>query len=83
MGKRQEAALEMRQKLIDVTAALLQERRADEINIEAITARANVAKGTFYTHFKRKEDVISVIAMDCYNVVWDEIVRSESGTCES
>lgn len=82
MGKRQEAALETRQKIIDATAALLQERRADEINIEDITARANVAKGTFYTHFKRKEDVISVIAMKCYNVVWDETVRSGGSVCE-
>ena len=54
MGKRQEAALETRQKIVDAVRALLRQRRADEINIEDITQRAGVAKGTFYTHFKRK-----------------------------
>ena len=75
MGKRQEAALETRQKIVDAVRALLRQRRADEINIEDITQRAGVAKGTFYTHFKRKEDVISVIAMQCYAVMWDETMR--------
>lgn len=75
MGKRQEAALETRQKIVNAVRALLRQRRADEINIEDITQRAGVAKGTFYTHFKRKEDVISVIAMQCYAVMWDETMR--------
>ena len=75
MGKRQEAALETRQKIVDATATLLQEKKADAINIEDITQQAGVAKGTFYTHFKRKEDVISVIAMQCYAVMWDETMR--------
>lgn len=47
--------------------SLLQETRADSINIEDITTRAGVCKGSFYTHFKRKEDVVSVIALEHYN----------------
>lgn len=80
MGKRQEAALETRQKIVDAVRALLRQRRADEINIEDITQRAGVAKGTFYTHFKRKEDVISVLAMECYTLLLDDVLSSAAGT---
>ena len=79
MGKRQEAALETRQKLIDAMRELLQEKEADRIGIEEITIRAGVAKGTFYTYFKRKEDVISVIAMECYQVVRENALQFSGG----
>lgn len=82
MGKRQEAAMETRQKIIEAMRTLLQEKAASDINIEEITQRAGVAKGSFYTHFKRKEDVISVIAMECYNTVKESVFRSDAGICE-
>ena len=82
MGKRQEAALETRQKLIDAMRNLLQEKEADSIGIEEITVRAGVAKGTFYTYFKRKEDVISVIAMECYQVVRENALQFSGGVYE-
>ena len=78
-GKRQEAALETRQKLIDAMRSLLQEKDADDIGIEEITVRAGVAKGTFYTYFKRKEDVVSVIAMESYNVIKQAAFNSTGG----
>ena len=82
MGKRQEAALETRQKLIDAMRNLLQEKEADSIGIEEITVRAGVAKGTFYTYFKRKEDVISVIAMECCQVVRENALQFSGGAYE-
>lgn len=82
MGKRQDAALETRQKIIQAVRDLLQEKNANGINIEEITQRAGVAKGSFYTHFKRKEDVISVIAMDCYNTIRESVLRSNTEVCE-
>lgn len=82
MGKRQEAALETRQKLIDAMRKLLQEKEADNIGIEEITLRAGVAKGTFYTHFKRKEDVISVIAMEYYHIAKENALHFSGGIYE-
>lgn len=82
MGKRQEAASETRQKLIDAMKILLQEKEADRIGIEEITARASVAKGTFYTYFKRKEDVISVIAMEYYQIARENALQFSSGVYE-
>ena len=82
MGKRRDAALETRQKIIQAVRDLLQEKNANDINIEEITQRAGVAKGSFYTHFKRKEDVISVVAMDCYNTIRESVLRSSGEVCK-
>ena len=64
MGKSQEAALETRQKLIDAVKKLSKTKAYNEMSIDDITQTAGVAKGTFYTYFKRREDVISVIAYE-------------------
>ena len=64
MGKRQEAALETRQKLIDAVKKLAETKPYNEMSIDDITQTAGVAKGTFYTYFKRREDIISVIAYE-------------------
>ena len=64
MGKRQEAALETKQKLIDAVKKLSETKQYHEMSIDDITQTAGVAKGTFYTYFKRREDIISVIAYE-------------------
>ena len=64
MGKRQEAALETKQKLIDAVKKLSETKAYNEMSIDDITQTAGVAKGTFYTYFKRREDIISVIAYE-------------------
>lgn len=79
MGKRQEAALMTKKSIVDAMRNLLKEKSADAISIEDITVRAGVAKGSFYTYFKRKEDVISVIAMEQYDGIKDSVMRSEDG----
>ncbi|MDE6088409.1 MAG: TetR/AcrR family transcriptional regulator [Oscillospiraceae bacterium] len=67
MGKRQEAALETRQKLIDAVKKLSETKAYHEMSIDDITQTAGVAKGTFYTYFKRREDIISVIAYEDFD----------------
>lgn len=83
MGKRQEAALLTRRKIIDAVKELLAEKSADSINIEDIAERAGIAKGSFYTYFKRKEDAISVIALESYEVIKETIFSSEQSAAES
>lgn len=58
MNKRQQSAIETKKKLIKASLDLLKEKGFGEINVEEITQRAGVAKGTFYTYFKRKEDIV-------------------------
>jgi len=57
MTKRQENALKTKQKLIDTTIKLLEEKSFTELSVEDITNACGFAKGTFYTHFKHKEDI--------------------------
>lgn len=75
MGKRQDAACETRRRIMDAARELLKEKPADHINIEDITVRAGVAKGSFYTHFKRKEDLVSEIAMDEYSILNEQVIH--------
>lgn len=82
MGKRKKAALETREKIIDAMKLLLQEKSADSINIEDVTIRAGIAKGSFYTHFRRKEDVISAIAMERYGMIKENVLRATGGVYE-
>ena len=61
MGKRQEAALETRQKLIDAARVLILESGFNNFNVSDITEKAGVAKGSFYTYFEHKEEIIDAV----------------------
>ena len=62
MGKRQVAAEQTRIKLILAAEKLISTRGFDSVSVDEIAAEAGVSKGSFYTYFKRKEDVVGVIA---------------------
>lgn len=57
-------------------------KKVEDINIEEITQRAHIAKGSFYTHFKSKEDVISEVALLEYDVVKDFAFQSSDNIYE-
>jgi AcrR family transcriptional regulator len=48
--------LETCRKLQEATLALILERGYDMLSVQDITERADVGRGTFYIHFKDKED---------------------------
>lgn len=79
MGKRQEAALETKQKIVSAVNELLKDRSLNEISIEDITTRAGVAKGSFYTYFKRKEDAACCAALDKYDSVKKKSLNASDG----
>ena len=58
MKKRQQMALKTRQKILNAVYELLQKNEFDELSIDDITNHCAVAKGTFYTYFKHKYDVV-------------------------
>lgn len=58
MTKRQKQAQETKRRLYEAATALIQAKGFSDINIKDITDLAGVSKGTFYTHFKSKEDLI-------------------------
>lgn len=73
MNKRQISAQNTKKKLITTALKLIKEKGFDSINVEDITKASNVAKGTFYTYFKRKEDIVLEISRMPFNDIKDEI----------
>ncbi|MCD8107211.1 MAG: TetR/AcrR family transcriptional regulator [Oscillospiraceae bacterium] len=62
MGKRQIGAMQTRLKIITAAEKLIKERGFENVTIDEIAAEAGVAKGSFYTYFKCKKDVVGEIA---------------------
>ena len=77
MNKRQIAAQETRRKLVTAGLELIKENGFDAINVEDITRKAGVAKGTFYTYFKRKEDIVLDISRVPFSEIAEEVQKME------
>ena len=58
LTERQKKALETRSKLLHKSLELFGKYGFEHVSIEQITKACNVSKGTFYTHFPSKYDVI-------------------------
>lgn len=58
MTKRKIAAQETKRKIYKSAMKLFQQNGYDNVTVEDITQKANVAKGTFYTYFKSKDAVL-------------------------
>jgi len=58
MTKRQKQAQETRRILFENAVTLFREKGFDSVTVEEITTRAGTAKGTFYTYFRTKSDII-------------------------
>ncbi len=78
MNKRQIAAQETKRKLVKSGLELIKEKGFDAINVEDITQKACVAKGTFYTYFKRKEDIVLEISRTPFSEIADELAAMEN-----
>ncbi len=58
---RKEQAILTKKKLFETSVKLIKEKGFDNISVNEICTKANVAKGTFYVHYKAKEDIIKEI----------------------
>lgn len=58
LTKRQQQAMETKQLLFDTAVSLFNEKGYDNVTVEEITSRAGVAKGSFYTYFHSKSDIV-------------------------
>lgn len=58
LTSRQKKALETREKLLKTSLDLFNKHGYEHVSIEQITKTCNVSKGTFYTYFPSKYDVI-------------------------
>ena len=78
MNKRQKSAVETKRKLISAGLELIKEKGFDAINVEDITKKAGVAKGTFYVYFKRKEDIVMEISRTPFGEIAEELEQMEN-----
>lgn len=72
MTKRQMAALETRRKLLDAAKKIVCKKGMVNTSVAEITKACGVASGTFYTHFKRKEDIIYALSREMYQEILDQ-----------
>ena len=77
MTNRQKAAQETRKKLLAAAKRIISERGLAGTSVDEITEACGVAKGTFYTYFKRKEDVVCALCKEMFAEIRDEAM---SGT---
>lgn len=69
MTNRQLAAMETKEKLLKAGKQLICEKGLAGTAIEEITEAAGVSKGTFYTHFKRKEDIVFELSKSMFGEI--------------
>lgn len=82
MTKRQIAALETKKKLLDTGKELICRKGIDHTSVEEITEAAGVSKGTFYTYFRRKEDIVFELSQSMFGEILENAKAAEGGFCE-
>ncbi|MGN1089719.1 MAG: TetR/AcrR family transcriptional regulator, partial [Huintestinicola sp.] len=82
MGKRQIAAMQTRTKVILAAEKLIAEHGFENVTIDDIASEAGVAKGTFYTYFKRKEDIIGEIAHSNFVRMEEKSMEISGDVCD-
>lgn len=69
MTNRQLAALETRKKLLLAAKQLICDKGLTNTSVTEITQACGVSSGTFYTYFKRKEDVVFALSRDAFHEI--------------
>ncbi len=64
LTRHQRHRLETRKRLIQAAVELVLEKGYDTVTIQDITDRADIGRGTFYIHFKDKEEAIWIAIQD-------------------
>lgn len=72
MNNRQLAALETRKKLLETAKKIICEKGLVNTSISEITSACGVANGTFYTYFKRKEDIVFALSREMYQKIFEK-----------
>jgi len=58
LSKRKLQARETRKRILESALSLFREKGFDQVSIDEITSSAGVSKGSFYTYFQTKSDII-------------------------
>lgn len=69
MTNRQLAALETRKKLLLAAKQLICDKGLTNTSVAEITKACGVSSGTFYTYFKRKEDIVFALSRTAFQEI--------------
>ncbi|MGW6207253.1 TetR/AcrR family transcriptional regulator [Streptomyces sp. NPDC055089] len=58
LGRRERNKMRVKNGIYEAALELFTQKGYDQTTVEEITERADVARGTFFNHFQRKEDII-------------------------
>jgi AcrR family transcriptional regulator len=61
--------------------ALLLEREYETLKVEDIVERANVARSTFYQHFRTKNDLLRASMRTPFSILADVVGPADDGAC--
>lgn len=73
MTERQKQASITRQKIIKSARDLISQNGYDSVSVDDIVANCGIAKGTFYHHFKTKEDIVIYLS----DSIYDDLQKDE------
>ena len=82
MTNRQLAAQETKKKLIETAKNIICKKGLINTSIEEITKASGVSNGTFYTYFKRKEDIVFALSDYMFKKLYDEALAYNAGIIE-
>ena len=72
MTNRKLAAMETRKKLVAAAKKIICDKGLVNTSIEEITEACGVSKGTFYTYFKRKEDIVFELSREVFTEILEK-----------
>lgn len=71
-----------RQALLSAFGELATERRFDEIRVADIIDRAEVARSTFYEHYRNKSELLAEATSGLFGVMADAVWKTDRGALE-
>ncbi|MDE5576163.1 MAG: TetR/AcrR family transcriptional regulator [Oscillospiraceae bacterium] len=82
MTNRQLAAMETKKKLLEAAKKIVCEKGLINTSVEEITKACGVSNGTFYTYFKRKEDIVFALSKEMYQEIYEQAMAYEASLTE-
>lgn len=82
MTNRQIAAARTRQKLVETAKSIICDKGLANTSIDEITEACGVSKGTFYTYFKRKEDIVYELSEKMFDEILANAQKCEGAISE-